>query len=61
MSKMVVVRVAVGCPSGTTEDWSKDIVVAVDKELIDMFSANVIEFARRHLKQPRMNEWGDEE
>ena len=57
MTKMLKVRIAVGCPSGTTEDWSDDITVEVDKELIDMFSANVIEFARRHLKQPRMNEW----
>ena len=56
-SKMLKVRIAVGCPSGTTEDWSNDTIVEVHEELIDMFSENVIEFARRHLKQPRMNEW----
>ena len=39
------VRIHVGCPSGTTEDWSKSTEVLIPVELLDHFSAKIIAYA----------------
>tara|TARA_A100001201_G_scaffold121183_1_gene104797 strand:+ start:1266 stop:1442 length:177 start_codon:yes stop_codon:yes gene_type:complete len=47
MIKMIKVRIHVGCPSGTTEDWSKSTEVMIREDLVEYFSANLIDYARR--------------
>jgi hypothetical protein len=47
MVKMIKVRVAVGCPSGTTEDWTDDTMVYIREDMIDYFTSNLIAYARR--------------
>lgn len=42
---MTRVRIHVGCPSGTTEDWSKSTEVLIPVELLDHFSAKIIAYA----------------
>lgn len=39
------VRIHIGCPSGTTEDWSKSTEMLIPDELLDYFSAKIIELA----------------
>ena len=41
------VRIHVGCPSGTTEDWSKSTEVLIPVELLDHFSAKIIAYAEQ--------------
>tara|TARA_A100001201_G_scaffold33086_1_gene35634 strand:+ start:182 stop:349 length:168 start_codon:yes stop_codon:yes gene_type:complete len=44
---MIRVRIHVGCPSGTTEDWSNSTEVMIREDLVEYFSANIIDYARR--------------
>ena len=39
------VRIHVGCPSGTTEDWSKSTEILIPVELLEHFSARIITYA----------------
>lgn len=39
------VRIHIGCPSGTTEDWSKSTEMLIPDELLDYFSDKIIELA----------------
>lgn len=43
---MMRVRIHVGCPSGTTEDWSKSTEVMIPEDLLAYFSAKIIEHAQ---------------
>ena len=42
---MTRVRIHIGCPSGTTEDWSKSTEILIPDELLEYFSAKIIEYA----------------
>ena len=45
MTEMIRVRIHVGCPTGTTEDWSKSTEILVHKDLVEYLSANIIDSA----------------
>ena len=45
MTEMIRVRIHVGCPTGTTEDWSKSTEIFVHEDLVEYLSANIIDSA----------------
>ncbi len=47
------VRIHVGCPSGTTEDWSNSTEILIPDELLDYFSAKIIEYAEEKGRDHR--------
>ena len=61
MVKMVKVRVAVGCPSGTTESWTDDTTVWVREDMVYYFTTNLLSYARRTREDDDWyaNDWYD--
>jgi hypothetical protein len=50
---MTRVRIHIGCPSGKTEDWSKSTEILIPDELLNRFSAKIIEYAEQKGKDYR--------